>query len=533
MLVCVLVTVSLSVPTPLITKYLIDNILIGGNYALTLPLASLFLVVIILQLLVGRFFAWLMSSYMQDFINEMRVKLVNSFLRASASCRISAGNLMVITNSDIPSLAQLNIAIVTTIFQSMFSIIGFSMMLFYLNLKLAIISLAIFPVYYVWVRYVSGKMQALTRKSQQINEELLSSVEGIERNAQTIKIYDYVSYKESAFSSITHRIGSFAKQVAMYTNFVGSVSSTITAIATFIPLVVGIYFIGSHEMTVGGLMGFNSYCGMLFAPISALIDLTTKKKIRAVHEERIYDFLASVKKNAEPDYLVDVKCPIHRIEVYDFALMSYGRKLFEVKNLVMGQGECLLVCGGNGVGKSLFLQSLAGLYDCYSGRISYDGIRKEYLNDRSISKAVVYVSPQQNFVLDTMRQEILDHSVLPRSVVSSLTAEFGLDGYLGQPAEEIDTPTDELTKKLNTGSMQKLRIVRALSRNPSFMFLDEILSNIEVAQCRHVVEVIRTHLPDLCIVVIEHHLEISDQFDAVLRIEECGISYSRGGKFYK
>ena len=123
-------SVVMTIPTPLLTRFIIDDVLVNKDLDFLVPIIVCFVVVVIVQLAIGRLNAWMTSGFSQDFINQMRSSVVRESLRHPHYGGCDEGNLMVVINSDIPNLSQIDLTIVSTIINSLVSIAAYSIMLF-------------------------------------------------------------------------------------------------------------------------------------------------------------------------------------------------------------------------------------------------------------------------------------------------------------------------------------------------------------------------------------------------------------------
>ena len=236
-------SVVMTIPTPLLTRFIIDDVLVNKDLDFLVPIIVCFVVVVIVQLAIGRLNAWMTSGFSQDFINQMRSSVVRESLRHPHYGGCDEGNLMVVINSDIPNLSQIDLTIVSTIINSLVSIAAYSIMLFALNWLLAILALIIMPLYVLWIWHIGKRMEILNREMQLMNEELLASASNIAKNQETIVSYRFCDRIIKGFEKIAQKIGAFNKGVVMYTNFAGTISIVITSTACFIPLIVGSYYV--------------------------------------------------------------------------------------------------------------------------------------------------------------------------------------------------------------------------------------------------------------------------------------------------
>lgn len=526
MLVGLSASVAITIPIPLLTRYIIDDVLVNRDLQFLTPIIVSFVIVLVIQLIIGRFNAWMTSTFSQDFINQTRCSVVDNSLHHPLYGGFDEGNLMVVVNSDIPNLSQIDLTILSTVINSVVSIIAYSVMLFALNPLLAILALTIMPLYIIWIWHIGKRMETFNRKTQLMNEGLLANTNDIAKNHETIISYGFSRRVVARFSQLTEKIGSFNKKVVMYTNFAGTISIVITSVACFVPLIVGSYYVVIGTMTIGTLVVFNTYCSMLISPLSSLVNLITKHKIRKVHAERIDPYFnAPDVDGCHSDEVVPASTNSNNgIDLIDFKLYSGSRILLYVDYLNILKGQTVLLKGDNGTGKTLLLKSISGLYPGYDGAIYIDDILLPKTKMIAPHQTIKYVSSSQPFVLETIEDELEENNIISKEQYQALMQDLDIFSILSRLTDGLKTSNNSLSGSINSGSMQRLRILRALVQNPDYLLLDEVLSNIDEMHYASILNVIRKHFPNITIIVVEHHLDLLDNVDKIFQISSGSVT---------
>lgn len=127
-------------------------------------------------------------------------------------------------------------------------------------------------------------------------------------------------------------------------------------------------------------------------------------------------------------------------------------------------------------------------------------------------------------MLDTIKDELEDQRNISKDKYEALLQDMEVNSILSGLADGANTRGDSLSTEINAGSMQRLRILRALVQNPRYLLLDEVFSNIDGIHYESVLRVIRRHFPEITIVIVEHHLSFHGCIDEVHQIANGGIS---------
>ena len=155
------------------------------------------------------------------------------------------------------------------------------------------------------------------------------------------------------------------------------------------------------------------------------------------------------------------------------------------------------VCGENAAGKSTFGKTLAGVIPAILGNIKYENVRNiEYVpNDNFLFSTTVY----RNLTMGLRDYQIQDLKFL--SQLLQLNLPTGM---------EIKTASS-----INTGEIQKIKIIRSLLGQSEVVILDEVISNLSQSLQFKLYHYLGS-IKDRVIIVIDHNAHMADSFNKVL-----------------
>ena len=164
------------------------------------------------------------------------------------------------------------------------------------------------------------------------------------------------------------------------------------------------------------------------------------------------------------------------------------------------------------------MKSMAGLYSNYSGKLTYKDTEVSSFSSNDYCTKVIYVSSEHNFILPSLKDELFTHASINEGQVNDLLSAFMLETLIRELPRGLDTACSDIHSVLNVGSVQKLRILRAVSRNPSYLLLDEMFANIEEEQCMNILNAIFEMFPAMTVVIVEHHVRLPIAYDRRLKL---------------
>lgn len=513
-LLCVIIIFSLiSLPFPYISKILIDDILLSENYRLVFPVLFVFISLIAVQSLIGRFNAVNTATFFQEFMNSLRMKVFCVAISSDRTTKDIKGQVEAMIMSDVELLNNLTQQILMTVFSNITILIGYMTILFLINWKLAIVSILFVPVYVLWIGRVGKKMKLYHAENKEVKENIYENIGNTFLNIMVINIYDFYQECVLLFSKLISKNSDLNKKILLYQNFVNLVTNLIIVVAQFIPLFIGAFFVKSGEITVGELVAFNSYASQFFSPLTSLINIIPAKKSMEVYDCRIKEYIHdNVKESDENKEIVNLKKTDAYLNLINYELFSNGEKILSIPKFTLKKGDVIHLRGDNGTGKSLFLKSICNIYKEYNGEIKIrDKLLTKQIPINNIANNIIYVNNEQNFIMDNLYKELTLNTNTTKEEVMKVLSILYLDTKFSSSSQGLEVSGKKVMNNFSTGELQRLRIARALLRKPDVIFLDEVFSNIDNVIASKIFNNIRKLYPDMAIIFVEHHM--SDQVE--------------------
>jgi ATP-binding cassette subfamily B multidrug efflux pump len=279
------------------------------------------------------------------------------------------------------------------------------------------------------------------------------------------------------------------------------------------------------ELTIGELVSFTTYLGLLIWPMLAFGWLFNIVERGRASYDRVRALLAEKEEIQEADDAIAIP-PTGDI-VYDIKRFTYPNEIAPVLQNIrfcLRRGQTLGVVGKTGVGKTTLLKLLLREFDQYEGEIRFgDREISEYTLD-ALRAAIGYV-PQDHFLFSaTVRENIAfaKPEASEEEVVKAAKLANIHDDIM-QFADGYDTIVGERGVSLSGGQKQRISIARALLMNPEVLILDDSLSAVDAKTEERILSALKENRAGKTTIIIAHRLSAIQHADFIVVLDEGRI----------
>lgn len=354
-----------------------------------------------------------------------------------------------------------------------------------------------------------------------MNDQVLESVSGV----RVIRAYVQERLDEKRFSDITEDVYNKNMAVARVDAFFEPTIRFCVGLSYIIGLTYGIYLVFRNQITLGDLVSFNMYLGMIVWPMFAIGELINIMQRGGASLERIDETLnskADVQSAANP---VHVANPT-RIELNDVTFRYPSSTIDNLTNvsLSLDQGQTLGVVGRTGSGKSTLLKQLLREYPTGNGEILISGVPIQQISLDQLHSWMGYVPQEQILFSKSVRQNIqfgLDNADDDTIMKAITAAAFQND--LGTLSDGLDTLVGERGVSLSGGQKQRVSLSRAFIANPDVLILDDALSAVDARTEAQIIENIRQERAGKTTLISTHRLSAVQHADIIVVLDNGHI----------
>lgn len=354
-----------------------------------------------------------------------------------------------------------------------------------------------------------------------MNDQVLESVAGI----RVIRAYVQERNDEKRFADITNDVYKKNLAVAKVDAYFEPTIRLCVGLSYAIGLTYGIYLVFHNELTLGDLVSFNMYLGMMIWPMFAIGELINVMQRGGASLDRVNETLHVVPDVQDVENPVEVKSP-EEIEFrnYTFTYPTSTVTNLEDVNLRIRRGETLGVVGRTGSGKSTLLKQLLHEYPTGSGELTVSGVPIQQIALDRLHGWIGYVPQEQVLFSKTVRQNIqFGLKDAPDEVIMEAIRTAAFDQDLGTLSDGLDTLVGEKGVALSGGQKQRVSLARAFIADPEILILDDALSAVDARTEARIIDNIRNKRSGKTTLISTHRLSAVEHADWIIVLEKGRI----------
>lgn len=394
-------------------------------------------------------------------------------------------------------------------------------MAFTIDWRLTLIALIPMPMMALSTSYYGKQIHARFRDAQaafsDLNDKVQESISGV----KVIKSFGYQQEDIEDFTKLSKQVVEKNIRVAKIDSLFDPTISLVITASYFLSLAFGAKFIVEDAMTIGDLIAFTTYLGLLVWPMLAIGMLFNIVERGSASYDRIESLL---QEKIEIDNVENAVATIPsgdlHFHVKSFTFPGDDRPMLQHVAFTLKEGETLGIVGKTGAGKTAILKLLLRQFDHYEGEITYGGTSLNQYFMHALREAIGYV-PQDHFLFSTTVYNNIAFSNIdasPEAVKQAAKLAHIHDDIL-RFTNGYETVVGERGLALSGGQKQRISIARALIQQPNLLILDDSLSAVDARTEEAILHSLKEAREHKTTIITSHRLSAIAHAQVILFLE--------------
>jgi ABC-type multidrug transport system fused ATPase/permease subunit len=536
-LTCAILSTLMVIVFPAAAKWIIDDVVRANRPDKLLPLILLAAVAFLVQHGFNALRLVLNNTFEQRVIFDLRSDLYShiQLLPLRWFDNRATGDLMTRVIEDVNSVERVLIDGIEQGLVAILQVVIVISVMFYLNVKLALLALAPFPLLIAgalsYTLTAHRRYRSQRRAASNMNALLHDNLAGVRQ----IKSFVREREEHARFNRVSDQLRHATLVVMRVWAIYSPSMSMFEAIGALLVLGFGAQAVLTGAMQIGDLVAFLMLTAFLYDPVSRLHQLNQLVQAGRAAGERVFEILdeqveaGAVAEIVDPgtagtdrDYKARILGDIR----YENVSFSYVEELPALRHVSFHAppGATVALVGATGAGKSTLVNLLVRFYEFTSGEIYVDGKPLREYELRTLREAIGVVTQESFLFNGSIRENLLmgkpdaTGAELWRAVDAANARQF-----IERLPDELESVVGERGVKLSVGEKQRLSIARALLKDPPILILDEATASVDTATERLIQQALERLMANRTSIVIAHRLSTIVYADQILVLDHGRI----------
>ncbi|HBG5345343.1 TPA: ABC transporter ATP-binding protein [Clostridioides difficile] len=531
----VIVSSCMSLYLPKITRKIVDEGIMAKDYKFLLNLIIIYLIIVFSSAIIDIILEYLYNVMKNKVTSSFKIKLFHHLSKLSGKyfSNIKSGNIFSIVEQDLYIVEGFNAELLFSIIMNFITAICSVYFLFMMSKDMLFIVVILQILLILSQSKIRKLISKMTREIRNldgnlanISQEYISNIMNVViSKSKKIFLKRYIKQMKSIIEK------NMIINLIMVSNI--SISKILSGMISATIYGYGGYKIISGKLSIGELIAFQQYTGMLVNPCINIIRSANKIEQVKVSIDRIYSIIdepieifSPLKSNIFGSSLEHK--PIENIEfknVY-FKYSDKDNQVLNGVNLSFSKGKTTAIVGGSGCGKSTISNLIYRLWDVSEGEITINGINIKNVNLAFLRKNINVVTQDVLIFDNTIRDNISLGKNIEDEEILSICNIVGMKDFIESLEDGLYSIVGEKGVKMSGGQKQRIAMARALAGNSDILVFDESTSSLDNISQKEIMKNMKEVIKDKIVIIIAHRLSTIKDADNIYVIKDGQVAES-------
>ncbi len=550
-LVTIVVAAIIGLVPPLLFRAILDTAIPDANKQLVVVLASITVLVALVDAGLGVVQRWYSSKVGEGLIYQLRTALFDKVQRMPIAffTRTQTGALISRLNNDVIGAQNAVTGTLGSVVSNAIVLTTTLMAMLWLEWRITLLTLIVLPLFIFPAKRVGRSMQRISREQMGVNAVMNTQM--TERfnvsGALLVKLFGNYRAEDEQFAAGAGRVRDIGIKSAMYGRVFFVALGLVSALGAAAVYGFGAVMVINGDILPGTLVALAAYTARLYGPLTSLTNTRVDLMTAMVSFERVFEVLDAPVAIQDRPGAVDLVEPAGRIELdhvsfryppasaVSIASLEQPRGDTELSSqeqvevlhdvsMVIEPGQMVALVGPSGAGKSTMASLVPRLYDVTAGALRIDGWDVRDLTEASLRSCIGVVAQDPHLFHESVAANL--RYARPDASETEMEAACRaaqIHDVIAALPEGYDTVVGERGYRLSGGEKQRLAIARMLLKDPCIVILDEATSHLDSENESLVQNAFEVALSGRTSIVIAHRLSTVREADQIVVVDEGRI----------